>query len=632
MPRIKTSLLAGLIIAATTVVTAQSVTTGKAVYSYGEQAEVFYNNAFTNSDFYFYHDAALVPSSFFVEQVTFDNGVFLTEVLEPGKYTVQNTFEGIEHAQAIFKIADIPLQNNDLRILVISDAHVMAQSLVIGISEAYQNMINSSRKMLAESEGVFNQLVDTVIKYKPDIVLFPGDMTKDGEKVSHQVFVKGLKRIEEHGIVCLVIPGNHDYNNPHSVYYVSNETVYTPTLTESEFAETYKNYGYGDDFTRDTSSLSYYTDEFACLRIIGIDATRNRENTLKEWGANGNQVYSDGLLRPNTLKWVIDRADEAASQGRMVLVMMHHQMLQHFDNQDKIFPSATIQSGDSIAQVFMQHNIHVVLTGHMHINNATVLYNEEKSDSIVEISTGSPIEYPGCWRWLTINSKRDNVTVNTRYISAISETQDYMIYGRNMLMKHSGLVWTPIAKYLWKRMKSLRNSAIGSQIGISRFLDIMIDNEDKYSAILESYMSESLKLVMLMAAEGNENKKYGQLVIDMMTDALTNFAEDIIEDNNFNSLERTAIRVFVKSSGEALFEEYLGSLIYDCSYCGTNNENTTNDLYLDLVLPTPVISGVNNVESEIMQSGYYDMLGRRHTGFPAQSGVYLHNGRKIFVR
>ena len=630
--KIKICLLTSLIIVGAVSVMAQSVTTGKPVYDYGDRTEVFYNNAFTNSDFYFYHNAALVPSSFFVERVTFDNGDFVTDVLEPGKYTVKNIFEGTEYAQSSFRIADIPLQDNDLRILVVADAHVMAQALVVGESEAYQNAMNSSRKMLAESEGVFNQLVDTVIKYKPDLVLFPGDMTKDGEKVSHQVFVNGLKRIEKQGIVCLAIPGNHDYNNPNSVYYASTEKIYTPTLTESEFAGMYKDYGYGDNSARDTSSLSYYTDKFAGLRIIGIDATRNRENTLKEWGAKRDKVFADGFLRPNTLKWVLDRADEAAQQGRMVFVMMHHQMLQHFNNQDKIFSSATIQSGDSIARVFMKHNIHVVLTGHMHINNATKLYNEEKSDSIIEISTGSPIEYPGCWRWLTINSKRNKITVNTRFVSAIAEAQDYMVYGRDLLVKHSGLVWTPIANYLWNKMRSLRNSTIGSQGPVSRFLDIMINNEDKYSAMMESYMSEPLKLVMLTAAEANENKKYGQLLIDMMTDGLTNFAEDVIADNNFNSLERTAIRVFVKNSGDTLFEEYLGSLIYDCSYCGTDNENTTNDLYLNLHLPAPVISGLENAGAENMQSYYYDMLGRRYTECPPHSGIYLHNGRKIIVR
>ena len=137
--KIKICLLTSLIIVGAVSVMAQSVTTGKPVYDYGDRTEVFYNNAFTNSDFYFYHNAALVPSSFFVERVTFDNGDFVTDVLEPGKYTVKNIFEGTEYAQSSFRIADIPLQDNDLRILVVADAHVMAQALVVGESEAYQN-------------------------------------------------------------------------------------------------------------------------------------------------------------------------------------------------------------------------------------------------------------------------------------------------------------------------------------------------------------------------------------------------------------------------------------------------------------------------------------------------------------
>lgn len=614
-------------------VCAQSISTDKPLYDFGEKVSVSYSNFLTNSNIYFYKDVSLLPSDFFLEGITFDTDTFSTSVLEPGRYVVKNELNGSEYASSSFRVADISLENNDLRILLIADPHVMAQSLVVSEGEAYHNAMDANRKMLAESEGIFNQLVDSIIKYKPDLALFPGDLTKDGEKFSHLVVVNGLKKIQEAGIRCLVIPGNHDYNNPNSVYYASAESFYTPTLTEAEFAEMYAAYGYGGKSVLDTASLSYYTDEIDGLRIIGVDATRNRENTLKEWGADRNRSYGSGLLRANTLQWVIDRADEADMQGRMVIVMMHHQMLQHFNSQDKVFATATIEKGDSVAQVFLEHNIRTVLTGHMHINNITKIFNSNRTDSLIEISTGSPIEYPGCWRWLTINSKRDNITVNTRFIQSIAETSDFMLYGRDLLAGHADLLWSPVQKMLWNGLKNAKTTSMGSTAPISTFLDILINNENKYSDVAYKYLAEPMMLVMLMASEANENRKHGRLIIDMLTNGLVSFTDEVTADNTFSYIEKAVLKGFVQTTGKTMFEDYLGSLINDCSYCGLANENTTNDLYLSLVLPTPQIkSSIMPIESMPVDNHYYDMLGRRFSTRPSVGGVYLYNGKKILIQ
>ncbi len=576
-------LILSLIVGATVSVTAQTLSTAEAVYNYGDQVVWSHEGATIGSNMYFYQDVSLIPSSYYVEGIKAAKRSYKSDILDPGKYTIKNLDNGVVKASTTFRVADIPLENNNLRMLVISDAHVMAQSLVKNHGTAYTSAMDANRKMLAESEGIYNQLVDTIIKYKPDVVLFPGDVTKDGEKASHEVFVEGLKKIEKNGIVCLVIPGNHDYNNPSSVYYDGADSKYADALNEAEFATMYKDYGYGDAATRDTSSLSFYTDEFDHLRIIGIDATRNRENTLKEWGAASNKSFGDGLMRPNTLKWVLDRADEANAQGRMVLAMVHHQMLQHFDNEDEMFSTAAIQNGEDIATQFIDHNIRVVLTGHMHINNITKLYNTAKTDSLIEISTGSPIEYPGCWRWLSLNKGRNTLTVNTRYIASIKEAEDFMLYGREHLSKHDDLLWSPFSTKLWDGMAK----ASIADADLKAFLKLLTDDEATYKPIARGYLSEPLKLIMLASAEANENHKYGQLLLTMMSDSLDVFAKKVMTDNSYSALSKVKVSAALKLFSDAAFDESLGSLVTDCSYRGTKNENTTNDLYLTVNLPNP---------------------------------------------
>ena len=96
------------------------------------------------------------------------------------------------------------------RIMVLSDPHVLPQSLLDTSSLAFHEMMDSQRKMIDMSEPAFIALVDTALAYHPDLVLIPGDLTKDSEKASHALVVAQLNRLQQAGIPTLLIPGNHD--------------------------------------------------------------------------------------------------------------------------------------------------------------------------------------------------------------------------------------------------------------------------------------------------------------------------------------------------------------------------------------------------------------------------------------
>lgn len=135
-----------------------------------------------------------------------------------------------------------------------------------------------------------------------------------------------------------------------------------------------------------------------------------------------------------------------------------------------------------------------------------------------------------------------------------------------------------------------------------------------------------------MASEANENRKHGQLIIDMLTNSLTSFTDEVTNDGSFTYIEKAVLKGFVQTTGKTMFEDYLGSLINDCSYCGMMNENTTNDLYLALTFPTPQIkSGIETPVLQQVDKYYYDMLGRRYYERPMVEGVYLHQGKKIII-
>ena len=121
------------------------------------------------------------------------------------------------------------------RIMVIADPHVLPQS-VIDQTANFDEYMQTQRKMLDLSEPIWKALLDTALAHKPELVLIPGDLTRDGESAAHEMVSNGIARLQEAGIRALVIPGNHDLpgDNWESLYPGTLAFRYSDSEAESE--------------------------------------------------------------------------------------------------------------------------------------------------------------------------------------------------------------------------------------------------------------------------------------------------------------------------------------------------------------------------------------------------------------
>ena len=60
-------------------------------------------------------------------------------------------------------------KNNELKIAVLSDIHIMAPQLLQGDGDAIKNYIKRDRKLLQESVALLNQAIDSIIQEHPDV-------------------------------------------------------------------------------------------------------------------------------------------------------------------------------------------------------------------------------------------------------------------------------------------------------------------------------------------------------------------------------------------------------------------------------------------------------------------------------
>ena len=165
----------------------------------------------------------------------------------------------------------------DTDFAVMSDIHYYDTSLGT-TGAAFEECLASDRKLLKQSAELASLAVDRIIESDVKFVLVSGDLTKDGEKINHEKVAEQLQRLVDAGIKVYVVPGNHDVNNPLAVKYVGDGTEPVENVLADDFAEIYKNCGYGDALMRDPNSLSYVAEPQDGLWIVALDSNESEKN------------------------------------------------------------------------------------------------------------------------------------------------------------------------------------------------------------------------------------------------------------------------------------------------------------------------------------------------------------------
>ena len=159
-----------------------------------------------------------------------------------------------------------------VKIAVLSDLHYMDPSLLRADGSAFQMYLMQDPKLLAESGAILKEILHKLLVEKPDLVLISGDLTKDGELISHKSLLKQLHILELNHIKVLVVPGNHDINNPDAKLFDGDNATPVATITADNFKSLYADYGYKTAIARDPNSLSYVSEPVKNLRILALDA------------------------------------------------------------------------------------------------------------------------------------------------------------------------------------------------------------------------------------------------------------------------------------------------------------------------------------------------------------------------
>ncbi|HEY9162029.1 MAG TPA: metallophosphoesterase [Desulfomonilia bacterium] len=299
----------------------------------------------------------------------------------------------------------------ETRFIVMSDLHYYDPAL--GISgKAFQEYVADDRKLLKESQEILTQAISDVSKETADFVIICGDLTKDGEMVTHTAVARYLGILKQSGKAVYVIPGNHDVANGMAVKYTGDKSERVPNISAEQFTEIYAPFGYQAALDRDRHSLSYLAEPKPGLWLLALDSCRWKENP-----AQGHPV-TGGVFSADTMSWIKDILTRAKNENKAVLAMMHHGVLEHYPTNEKNYPEYLVKDYDKIARMFAGYGVPLVFTGHFHAQDITEKTYEGGKLFVFDVETGSLVTYPCPYRIVTI-TKDQQADIQSRFVMSI---------------------------------------------------------------------------------------------------------------------------------------------------------------------------------------------------------------------
>lgn len=281
---------------------------------------------------------------------------------------------------------------------VFSDPHLYDASL--GISgKAFEECAAEDGRLLIESEEILREAVRRVRDLHVQFLLVPGDLTKDGERQDHELFVKYLEELRESGVPAYVVPGNHDILNPRAFSYSASGTKHVENVSPGEFAELYRDFGYGAALFRDTDSLSYVAQPVPGLWLLALDACDYRHNPGRRAAESG------GRLGAATVPLIREVLSRAAREKIPVVAMMHHGAVEHFKGQEKYYGDYLVKDWREVSGLLAAYHVRTVFSGHFHAQDVTVKRWDD-GRFLYDVETGSLVTDPDPVRHVEIDAEQ----------------------------------------------------------------------------------------------------------------------------------------------------------------------------------------------------------------------------------
>lgn len=271
--------------------------------------------------------------------------------------------------------------NKNVKFAIIADPHYYSEKLG-NSGKAYEERANSDQKMLAHSKGVITAALEEIKNSDAEFLLIAGDLTNEGELVSHNEMRDILYEFKK-TMPVYVITATHDWCSSGKPKRFEGDSFYTDveTLKPEELRNFYKDFGPEDAkseyFTHQNKS-SYVIRPCEGVTIFCLDDDQD---------GNGGSGYSE-----EHFNWIKAEVENAKARGDVFFGMQHHHVfLTEFDR--IINGRGAVERKEKMCRNFADIDFSVMFTGHSHMHHIRKLENEN-GKFFYEFNVGSVGGYP----------------------------------------------------------------------------------------------------------------------------------------------------------------------------------------------------------------------------------------------
>lgn len=284
------------------------------------------------------------------------------------------------------------------KIAIVADLHHFSRTLSDS-GKAYQLRSGSDQKCLEETGAIITSAFETIGNSDCDAVLIAGDLSNDGEKVSHAEVRDMIASLAEKKPVYVVY-ATHDWCCDGNAKRFEGDKYYNDveTMTPPELREFYKDYGVkqsDSEYVTHIGSSSYALDLGENIRFLGINDDKNGK------GASG---YTD-----EHFDWILNQVKTAKAQGKTVILMQHHLLLTNIS--PLINKGQIIGDHDERAEALASAGADFVIVGHSHTQRTTC-YKAKNGNLLTQINIGSLCGHPAPITTLTVDEKEYRIDVS----------------------------------------------------------------------------------------------------------------------------------------------------------------------------------------------------------------------------
>lgn len=293
-----------------------------------------------------------------------------------------------------------------MKITFIADTHHYSKTL--GISgKAYELRSGSDQKCLAETGDIIDSAFNQLAESDTDAVFILGDVTNDGEMVSHLEFREKLYNLKQRKPVY-IITATHDWccdENPRR--FEGDKTFHdVEVMKSSDLPDFYKDFGPDDaidQFITRIGTICYTIQLGDNVRVLCLNDDKNENN---------HAGYT-----PDCWKWIEKQIKSAQKDNCVLIGIQHHLLMPHVSSLIT-GGSVCVENREKVASRFADLGLKYMFVGHSHIQ-ATDQFTSKNGNIITEVNVGSLCGYPAPMVDVEINNN-GTLTYNVNHLKTFS--------------------------------------------------------------------------------------------------------------------------------------------------------------------------------------------------------------------